>query len=101
MMDMFGMNNTRMAFVSRESIRNQFYSDLVTPIEYNIAVPDTTIHCFFAAKMGEEYLRRYRQHIQNPDIRRHEMQHEELLICYPERWAEEIKTCCGLRRVDP
>ena len=30
MMDMFGMNNTCMAFVSRESIRNQFYSDLVS-----------------------------------------------------------------------
>ena len=94
MMELFGMNNTRMAFVRRESIRNQFYSDLVTPIENNIAVPGTTIHCFFAAKMGEEYLRRYRQHFQDPDIRRHEMQHEELLICYPERWAEEIRSCC-------
>ena len=95
MMDMFGINNTRMAFVSRESIRNQFYSDPVTPIENNIVVPGTTIHCFYAVKMGEEYLRRYRQHFQNPDIRRHEMQHEELLICYPERWAEEIRNCCG------
>ena len=94
MMDMFGMNNTRMAFVRRESIRNQFYSDLVTPIENNIAVPGTTIHCFYAVKMGEEYLRRYRQHFQNLDIRRHEMQHEELLIYYPERWAEEIRNCC-------
>ena len=32
MLDMFGMNNTRMSFVERESIRNQLYSDLVTPI---------------------------------------------------------------------
>ena len=94
MMDMFGMNNTRMAFVSRESIKNQFYSDLVTPIENGISVPGTMIHCFFAAKMGEEYLRRYRQNFQDPDIRRHEMQHEELLIRYPERWVEEIKSCC-------
>ena len=95
MMDMFGINNTRMAFVSRESIRNQFYSDPVTPIENNIVVPGTTIHCFYAVKMGEEYLRRYRQHFQNPDIRRHELQHEELLIRYPERWTEEIRNCCG------
>ena len=94
MMDMFGMNNTRMAFVQRESIRNQFYSDLVTPLADGISVPGTTVHCFFAAKMGEKYPRRYRQHFQNPDIRRHELQHEELLICYPERWAEEIKSCC-------
>lgn len=52
------MNNTRMVFVSRESIHNQFYADLVTPIENSISAPGTTIHCFFAAKMGEEYLRR-------------------------------------------
>ena len=59
-----------------------------------LLLPGTTIHCFYAVKMGEEYLRRYRQHFQDPDIRRHEMQHEELLICYPERWAEEIRNCC-------
>ena len=94
MLDMFGMNNTRMAFVQRQSIQNQFYSDLVTPLADHIFVPGTTVHCFFAARMGEEYLRRYRQHFRNPDICRHEMQHEELLICYPERWAEEVKSCC-------
>ena len=62
--------------------------------------PGTVIHCFFAAKISEEYLRRYQQYFEDPDIRRHEMQHEELLICYPEQWAEEIKTCCGLGRAD-
>lgn len=96
MLDMFGMNCTRMAFVRRESIQNQFYSDLVTPIGNNISVPGTTVHCFYAAKMGEEYLRRYQQHFKAPDIRRHDMQHEELLICWPERWVEEIKRCCRL-----
>ena len=50
MLDMFGMNNTRMSFVER-----------------------------------------YHMHFKNPDIRRHDMQHEELLICYPERWAEEVR----------
>lgn len=96
MLEMFGMGSTRMAFVGRESIQNQFYSDLVTPIENNISVPGTTVHCFYAAKMGGEYLRRYRQHFKAPDIRRHDMQHEELLICHPERWVEEIKSCCQL-----
>ncbi len=41
-------------------------------------------------KMGEKYLERYHRHFENPDIRRHNMQHEELLICFPEQWAEEV-----------
>ena len=75
MLDMFGMNNTRMSFVERESIRNQF---------------------FYAVKMGEKYQERYHMHFKNPDIRRHDMQHEELLICYPKRWAEEVRKCCEI-----
>ena len=46
MLDMFGMNNTRMAFVKQESIQSQFYSDLVTPIENGISVYGTTVHIF-------------------------------------------------------
>ena len=98
MLDMFGMNNTRMSFVERESIRNQFYSDLVTPIKDGISVPGTTVHIFYAVKMGETYLERYHRHFKNSDIRRHDMQHEELLICYPERWAEEVKKCCEISK---
>ncbi len=96
MMAMFGVGSRDMAFVKRESIRNQFYSDLVTPLEKNIAVSGTQVHIFYAVKMGEEYEKRYRQHFQNPDIRRHDMQHEELLVCYPEKWTEEILRCCGV-----
>ena len=96
MMDMFGIGNTRMAFVRKESIRNQFYSDLVTPLETGIFVPGTTVHCFFAAKMGEKYLDRYKHHFKAPDIRYHDLQHEELLFCHPEQWAEEIRSCCGI-----
>ena len=95
MMDMFGIGNTRMSFVRKESIRNQFYSDLVTPLEPDISIPGTTVHCFYAAKMGEKYLDRYKHHFKDPDIRRHDMQHEELLFCHPEQWAEEIRSCCG------
>lgn len=93
MLNMFGMNNTRMSFVKRDSIRNQFYSDLITPLEEKISVPDTVIHVFYAEKMGEQYLERYYRHFKNPDIRRHNMQHEELLICYPEQWAAEVRKC--------
>lgn len=96
MLDMFGIGNTRMSFVKRESIRNQFYSDLVTPIEDGVAAHGTTVHIFYAVKMGEEYLKRYNRHFRDADIRRHDLQHEELLICYPEKWAEEVRSCCGL-----
>ncbi len=96
MLGMFGVGNTRMSFVKRESIQNQFYSDLVTPVENGINLPDTVVHIFYAVKMGKEYLDRYHRHFKNPDIRRHEMQHEELLVCYPERWAEEVRNCCQM-----
>ena len=95
MMDMFGMNSTRMAFVRKESIRNQFYSDLVTPLNSNITVRGTTVHCFYAARMGEKYLKRYKHYFRDPDIRHHDLQHEELLICHPKQWAQEIRLCCG------
>ena len=95
MMDMFGLNSTRMAFVKKESIRYQFYSDLVTPLEKEISAPGTMVHCFYAARMGRKYLERYKHHFKNPDIRHHELQHEELLICHPKQWVREIQSCCG------
>ena len=95
MMDMFGIGNTRMAFVRKESIRNQFYSDMAMPLETGISVPGTTVHCFFAAKMGDKYRDRYKCHFKAPDIRRYDLQHEELLFCHPEQWAREIRSCCG------
>ena len=98
MLAMFGAKDTQMSFVQPKSIRNQFYSDLVTPLEEKISVPGTTIHCFYAEKMGETYRARYQKHFQAPDIRCHPMQHEELLVCHPEAWAEEVKSCCGVGR---
>lgn len=97
MLDMFGVGSTRMAFVTKKSIKHQFYSDLVTPLENGISVPGTSVHCFFAVKMGEKYPERYRQHFANPDIRRHELQHEELLMRYPKEWVQEVLDCCGMR----
>lgn len=96
MLELFGLGSDRMAFIKKESVYNQFYSDLVTPLEDGISVPGTTIHCFYAVKMGEKYEGRYRKHFQNPDIRRHDLQHEELLMRYPEKWVQEIISCCGV-----
>lgn len=98
MMAMFSVGSRDMAFVRRESIRNQFHSDLVTPLENNIAVSGTQVHIFYAVKMGEEYEKRYRRHFQNPDIQRHDLQHEELLVYCPEAWTAEVRRCCGMER---
>lgn len=96
MLAMFGVGSRDMSFVKRESIRNQFYFDLITPLDDGISVPGTQVHIFYAVKMGEAYEKRYRQHFQNPDIRRHDLQHEELLTQSPEKWVEEIRQCCGM-----
>lgn len=96
MLEMFGVGSNSMNFVKKESIRNQFYSDLVTPLENKIDIPSTTVHIFYALKMGEKYEERYHRHFKTPDIRRHDMQHEELLVCQPEKWAVEVQRCCGI-----
>ena len=93
-MAMFGIGNGGLPFMKRESVYNQFYSDLVTPLEDSIAVPGTTVHCFYAAKMGEEYLSRYQKHFANPVIHNFDMEHEELLVLYPHQWAEKVKEVC-------
>lgn len=94
MLAMFGVGKG-MPFVKKQSVYNQFYSDLVTPLQDGIARPGTTVHCFYAAKMGEKYLARYRQHFAAPEIRRYDLQHEELLVCRPQQWVKEILGCCG------
>lgn len=52
----FGIGKGGLPFIKKESIYNQFYTDLITPLENNISVPRTTIHCFFAKKMRMQYL---------------------------------------------
>ncbi|MCD7834453.1 MAG: hypothetical protein LUH00_10800 [Lachnospiraceae bacterium] len=94
------MGTKRMAFVKRESIYNQFYSDLVTPLDDKIHADGTVIHCFFATKMGEQYETRYWQHFADPDVIRHDLQHEELLVCYPDQWVSEVENCCGISTGD-
>lgn len=79
-------------YVTKQSCKNQFYSDLVTPLPDKIDVPGTEIHIFYALKMGEKYRARYEQHFAHPVIHEQDMQHEELLACYPEQWAELVKS---------
>lgn len=54
--------------VDMRSVKNQFYSDLVTKLNDKISVSGTVIHVFRSKKMGEKYLKRYQQHYAHPDI---------------------------------
>lgn len=78
-------------YVTKKSCQNQFYSDLVTPLPEKIHVSGTEIHIFYALKMGEKYRERYLLHFADPIIHEQDLQHEELLVCYPEKWAHLVK----------
>ena len=91
---MFGIGKGGCPWITKKNIRNQFYSDLVTKVDHGIAVRGTTIHVFYALKMGEKYRERYHLYFKNPDIREFDLQHEELFCCQPVRWAEEVVECC-------
>ena len=92
-MKMFISGRLSGGIVKKESIYNQFYSDLVTVIDDHIDREGTTIHVFYATKMGPQYEERYLKHFVHPDIRRHEMQHEELFACHPKEWVNEVFDC--------
>ena len=79
-------------YVTLQSCKNQFYSDLVTPLPDKIDVPGTQIHIFYALRMGEKYRERYRRHFAQPVLHEQDMQHEELLACHPEQWVELVKS---------
>ncbi len=78
-------------YVTERSCKTQFYSDLITPLPDKIDVPGTEIHIFYALKMGEKYRERYLRHFAHPVIHEQDLQHEELLACYPEEWARLVK----------
>ena len=87
-MDMFGGARP---YVTKQSCKNQFYSDLITPLPDGIDVPGTEIHIFYALKMGEKYRARYTRHFARPMLHEQDMRHEELLACHPEEWAQLVK----------
>ena len=88
-MEMFGGARP---YVTMRSCKNQFYYDLITPLPDKLDVPGTQIHIFYALKMGEKYRERYEQHFAQPVIHEQDMQHEELLACHPEEWAQLVKS---------
>ena len=79
-------------YVTMQSCKNQFYSDLITPLPDKIHVPGTEIHIFYALKMGKKYRARYQQHFAHPVLHEQNLQHEELLACHPGQWAQLVKS---------
>lgn len=88
-MEMFGGARP---YITQRSCKNQFCSDLVTPLPDKIDVPGTEIHIFYALKMGEKYRARYERHFAHPILHEQNLQHEELLACHPEQWAQLVKS---------
>lgn len=89
-----GRDKYDMSFISKESLKNQFKSDLITPLPELIDNGETEIHVFYAKKMGEKYLERYKKYFRNPIIHTHDMRHEELLGVYPDEWCTLVKDIC-------
>ena len=83
-----------MKHVTKNSVRNQFYSDLITLIDKNIRCSGTEIHIFYALQMGEKYRLRYLLHFAEPDIIEQNYGHEELLFFHPEQWVKAVCDCC-------
>lgn len=63
-----------------KSIRNEYYTDLLTYLEDDIHVEHTRAHFIYANKMGKKYLKRYKKYFRDPDIREFDMQHEQWLM---------------------
>ena len=62
------------------SIRNEYYTDLLTWLDDDIHVEHTKVHFIYAKKMGEKYLKRYKKYFRDPEIREFDMQHEQWLL---------------------
>ena len=65
---------------SPESIKNEYYTDLLTCLQDDIHVAHTKAHFIYANKMGEKYLNRYKKYFRDPEIREFNMQHEQWLF---------------------
>lgn len=72
-----------------ESIRNEYYTDLLTWLDEDIYVEHTNAHFIYASRMGEKYLNRYKKYFRDPDIREFDMQHEQWLFG-GERYAAPV-----------
>ena len=91
---MTGRDRFDLRFITKESIQNQVSSDLTTPLPAQFSREGTQVHVFFAKRMGEKYLERYKVVFQDPIIHEHDLRHEELLGVYPEQWRALVERIC-------
>ena len=91
---MTGRDKYDMSFITTESLKNQFCSDLVTPLPKQVDNGETEIHVFYAKKMGEKYLERYKTVFKDPIIHMHDLRHEEFLGVYPKEWCSLVREIC-------
>lgn len=91
---LLGRDKYDMSFITKESLKKQYKSDLVTRLPEQIDNGETEIHVFYASKMGEKYLKRYKKYFKNPVIHTQDMRHEELLGVYPDKWCALVKEIC-------
>ncbi len=63
-----------------ESVKNEYYTDLLTHLKDDIYVEHTKVHFIYANKMGKKYLKRYKKYFRDPDIHEFDMQHEQWLF---------------------
>jgi len=92
---LMGMFGEPRPFVKKESIANQFYTDLITVLPDKLERPGMELHVFYAKKMGEKYRARYEKYIKHPIIHEDDLRHEELLVSYPEEWIRRVADICG------
>ena len=74
-----------------ESIKNEYYTDLLTHLQDDIHVEHTKVHFIYANKMGEKYLNRYKKYFRDPEIREFDMQHEQWLFGGEQYTAPALK----------
>lgn len=89
-----GRDKYDMSFITKDSLKKQFNSDVTTPLPKQIDNGETEIHVFYAKKMGEKYLERYKTYFKNPVIYEKDLRHEEFLGVYPEEWCTLVKKIC-------
>lgn len=87
-------SNLGKGYFKKESLKNQFYSDLITVLPDKINPKSTEVHVFYAEKMGTKYEDRYKKHFINPILHRQNMMHEELLFVHPEEWVKLVEKVC-------
>lgn len=78
-----------------ESVYNQIYSLVTTPLGSKIGTPGCTIHVMYSKKMGKHYFLEYKRHFSNFVIHEFSMGPEGWLL-FGEVMKNEFEKCLGV-----